>query len=510
MSGAPGSPLPDWLERLPDATQQRALDSWAMEEQGADWLMERAGGGLAVLAGHLAPAGRIVVACGRGNNGGDGLVAARRLRERGRDVDVLLAAGPGDLSGEPAEQLTRLPGPAPLALDAGRLDGAALVVDALLGTGFSGALRAPLDAFVDAVNAAEAPVLAADVPSGVDGSTGEVAGAAVHAVVTAGFHAAKPGLWISPGKAHAGRVHVLPIGVPPGGPDAATAGLIVPGVLDALPRRAGDGSKFASGVVVVLGGSRGLTGAPIMAAHAAMRAGAGYVTLAGAEANEAAFAVRPVEALLKLLPDEDGALGEAAVDPALEATRRAGAVVLGPGLGRGDGARAFVDAVVAGVEAPLVVDADGLNALAGRFPAGLGTREHPTVLTPHDAERGRLLDVGPDEVAARRLHHARAAAAAAGAVVVLKGDDTLVAHPDGRVAVSPGGAPGLATAGTGDVLSGVLAAVLARRLEPWHAAAAAVWLHVRAGRLAAGPHGPDAVIASDVIAALPAAIGSSA
>lgn len=501
--------LPDWLQRLPDARQQGALDAWAMDDRGATWLMERAGSGLARLAHELAPAGRIVVACGKGNNGGDGLVAARWLRERGREVDVLLAVAGDELSGEPALQLARLPGDAPLRLDARRLEGAALVVDALLGTGFSGAPRAPLDDFILAVDAADVPVLAADVPSGVDASTGEVQGPAVRAAATATFHAAKPGLWIHPGKAHAGDVHVLDIGVPAGAPDDARAGLIGAGALDELPRRAGDFSKFRSGAVVVLGGSRGLTGAPIMAAHAAMRAGAGYVTLAGAEANEAAFAVRPVEAMLKLLPDSDGALGEAAIEPALAAAERAGAVVLGPGLGRGDGARAFVAAMIDGVQAPLVVDADGLNALADGFPGGLPGREHPTVLTPHEAELGRLLGLEPADVAARRLHHARAAAQRSGAVVVLKGDDTLVAHPDGRVAVSPGGAPGLATAGTGDVLSGVLAAVLARGLEVWHGAAVAVWLHTQAGRRAAQPHGPDAVIASDVIAALPAVLGGS-
>ncbi len=518
--------LPGWLTPLPDAAGQREIDRWAMEDQGADWLMRRAGAGLARVAAELAPDGRIVVLCGKGNNGGDGLVAATRLREAGREVDVYLAAA--ELSGEPAAWLASLPGAAPKPLErliegspgdrecsSPRHEGTSavtLVIDALLGTGFSGAPRAPLDAVIEAVNASGVPVLAADVPSGVDASTGEVEGPAIRATATVTFHAAKPGLGIHPGKAHAGTVHPVHIGVPPGGPQTATAGLLGPAVLDDLPRRGPDGSKFTSGAVVVLGGSRGLTGAPIMAAHAAMRAGAGYVTLAGAQANEAAFAARPVEVMLTLLPDEDGGLGAEAIDPAAAACDRAGAVVLGPGLGRGDGAQAFVDAILAGVDAPIVLDADGLNALQGRFPAGLPDRARPagptrTVLTPHEAELARLLGTDPDDVAAHRLAHVRDAAARTGAVVVLKGDDTLIAHPDGRVAVSPGGAPGLATAGTGDVLSGVTAAVLARGLDPWHAACAAVWLHLEAGKRAAQPHGPDAMIASDVISALPAALG---
>jgi NAD(P)H-hydrate epimerase len=205
------------------------------------------------------------------------------------------------------------------------------------------------------------------------------------------------------------------------------------------------------------------------------------------------------------LPEHEGALIEEAVEPALKAIKRADAVVLGPGLGRTEGAQAFARAMYARVDVPLVVDADGLNALAGH---DLADRPWPTVLTPHAGELGRLLDVESSEIGAHRLAHAREAASAFKAIVVLKGDDTLVASPAGRVAVSPGGAPGLATAGTGDVLSGVLGAMLAKGLAPAHAACAAVHVHLRAGRLAAEPHGPDAVIASDVIARLPQALSA--
>ena len=255
-----------------------------------------------------------------------------------------------------------------------------------------------------------------------------------------------------------------------------------------------------------MGGSSGLTGAPTMAAMAAMRAGAGYVTVAAPASLEIAFSVRLLEAMTAGLPEEGGALTPAAVEPALGRLERADAAVLGPGLGRAAGAQAFARAILTRVEAPLVVDADGLNALAEGFPGELPRRTAPTVLTPHAGELGRLLGVPSAEVGRRRLAHARAAAEQAGAIVVLKGDDTLIAAPDGTVAVSRGGAPALATAGTGDVLSGVAGAMLAKRMEPFTAACAAVQLHLRAGQLAASAHGPDGVIASDVVAALPASL----
>jgi ADP-dependent NAD(P)H-hydrate dehydratase / NAD(P)H-hydrate epimerase len=491
------------LRPLPDAEQMRATDRWAIEDRGVPSLdlMERAGEGLAAVTARHAPGGRIAVVCGKGNNGGDGLVAARLLRQAGREVDVLAVAPPGELRGDAAEQLRRLPGDPPEPFDAGRLEGAAGIVDALLGTGATGPPREP--EVIEAMNAAGAPIVAADVPSGVDASTGEVAGPAVRAVATATFHQAKPGLWIHPGKAHAGEVDVIAIGIPEGAPVEPGIALIEPGVLAEVPRRTPSSTKFSSGNVFVLGGSFGLTGAPSMAALAAMRTGAGYVTVGAPASLEATFSVRLLEAMMRGLPEEAGALAAEAVEPALEAIARADAVVLGPGLGRTDGARVFARALFERVELPLVVDADGLNALAG---ADFPVRPGPAVLTPHAGELGRLLDVESAEVGRRRLFHARAAAERSGAIVVLKGDDTLVVEPAGRVAVSPGRAPALATAGTGDVLSGVLGAMLAKRMEPFDAACAAVYAHLRAGRLAAEPHGPDGVIASDVIARLPAAL----
>jgi ADP-dependent NAD(P)H-hydrate dehydratase / NAD(P)H-hydrate epimerase len=496
--------LPHWIEPLFAAEEMRATDKWAIETKGIPSLelMERAGEGLARVIAESAPAGRIAIVCGKGNNGGDGLVAARLLRGAGRDVDVLAVWPPDTLRGDAAEQLKRLPGDPPAAFDAAALGRAQLLVDALLGTGSTGAPREPAAEVIAAMNAAKAPVVAADVPSGVDASTGEVAGEAVHAVATATFHRAKPGLWINPGKSHAGAVEVIDIGIPRGGPAEPEIGLIEDGVLAEVPHRGADSTKFSSGNVFVIGGSTGLTGAPTMSALAAMRSGAGYVTVGAPAQLEATFSARLLEAMMIGLPSADGGLATDAIEPALKAIRRADAVVLGPGLGRTDGAQAFAREVFERIDVPLVIDADGLNALADVFPDDLPRRRWPTVLTPHAGELGRLLGVDSAEVGRRRLAHARDAAAQAGAIVVLKGDDTLVASPTGRVAISRGGAPALATAGTGDVLSGVVAALLAKGLEPAHAACAAVHAHVRAGRLAAEPYGPDGVIASDVIAHL--------
>ncbi len=271
--------LPGWLEPLLDAAQMRAIDAWAIGEGGVPSLelMERAGAGLAEEAERMAPEGSIATFVGKGNNGGDGLVAARLLRADGREVDVLLAADPGEFAGDARSNLERLPGPPPLALASGVPAATVLVIDALLGTGATGAPRGEIAEAI--AMSAVAPVLAVDVPSGVDASTGEVAGVAVRAQTTVTFHAAKPGLWIEPGRDRAGRVHVLDIGIPPGAPVAADIGLMRDEVLTVIPRRGVRSTKFTSGRVLVVGGSPGLTGAPCLAAHAAARAGAGYVTV---------------------------------------------------------------------------------------------------------------------------------------------------------------------------------------------------------------------------------------
>jgi hydroxyethylthiazole kinase-like uncharacterized protein yjeF len=537
--------LPDWCSPLPDADAMRAIDRWAIEDRRVPSLdlMERAGAGVARAVEELAPDGPVTVLCGKGNNGGDGLVVARLLREAGRPVTVLLAAPPEELAGDAHANLLRLPGEPPAQIDTGaasgegalaasRLGESAAIVDALLGTGFAGEPRGVLAAAIDAIDSVvsgaarpgrgDAPagradkavagdpagpvVVSVDVPSGVDASTGAVAAGAVHASITVTFHTAKPGLWIHPGKAHAGEVRVIDIGIPRGAPVDATLGLIDASVLDRLPRRGASSTKFSSGHVLVAGGSRGLTGAPRMSALAAMRTGAGYVTACVPGSQQAILATSgPPELMTRGLSDVDGAHSAAGVEAVLQAAERGGSLALGPGLGRSPGAFEFARQLVLRAPVATVLDADGLNAHAGRLQA-LAARAAPTVLTPHAGELARLLECSSAEIERERLRHVRAAAALAQAVVVLKGDDTLIAHPDGRVVVNPGGSPALATAGTGDVLTGVIAALLALGLDAFAAAAAGVWIHAEAGRAAArGLGAAEGVIASDVIAALPAA-----
>ncbi len=498
--------LPEWCVPLPDAEAMRAIDRWAIDEQGVPSLdlMERAGIGVARAVEQLAPDGLVTVLCGKGNNGGDGLVAARLLRDAGREVAVLTAGPPDELKGDARENLLRLPGEPPVPLRPVR--DCAVIIDALLGTGFAGEPRGAVAEAIAAANACGAPVVSVDVPSGVDASTGVVCASAVRAAITVTFHAAKPGLWINPGKAHAGEVRTLDIGIPRGAPTVADVGLIDSAVLSLLPHRGPTSTKFSSGHVLVAGGSRGLTGAPRMAAHAAMRTGAGYVTACVPASAQTILATGELpELMTRGLPDEDGSLTTAGVDAVCEAALRGGALALGPGLGRGSNAVAFARELGRRAPVPTVIDADGLNAHAGRL-GDLAARGAATVLTPHAGELGRLLELPSEEIERERLRHVRAAAELAQAVVVLKGDDTLVADPTdaGVVALSVGGSPALATAGTGDVLTGVIAALLAQGLPAFVAAAAAVQLHAAAGRFAAQKVGSaDSVIASDVIAALP-------
>jgi NAD(P)H-hydrate epimerase len=502
---------PDWLEPLLDAAEQRSLDEWAIEELGIAGLdlMERAGGGLAALVSQRAPDGIVVVVCGKGNNGGDGFVAARLLRDQGREVRVLALAASDEYRGDARFNLERLPGAPPDPFAPAGLSGAAAIVDAILGTGFAGAPREPAAGAIEAINASVASsgaeVIACDVPSGVDASTGEVEGAAVRASATATFHAGKPGLWIAPGKDHAGEVRTVDIGIPPGGPASPSIGLITDGVIQVLPRRGRESTKFAAGSVLVCGGSTGLTGAPSLAAEAAMRAGAGYVTALVPESLNPIFESRLVEVMTVPLPDEHGSLTTDAVEQTSNRMARADAIVLGPGFGRAASALEAARQIAATAPLPVLLDADGLNAHAGKLDA-LAARDAPTVLTPHAGELARLLDTDSAAVSAKRLGSARKAAEVSQAVVVLKGDDTLVAHPDGRVAVSRGGAAALATAGTGDVLSGVIGAFLAKGVGPFEAACAGVFVHACAGRLAARDLGPEGVIARDVIERLPAAL----
>jgi ADP-dependent NAD(P)H-hydrate dehydratase / NAD(P)H-hydrate epimerase len=496
-----------WLKPLYDAEGQRAIDRWAIEEMGVPSLelMEAAGWAVAEAVGELGPEGPVRVVCGKGNNAGDGLVAARYLAEAGHEVEALLLWPAAELSGDAAANLARFPAERASGDLASRLTDSGAVVDAIFGTGFSGEPREPAAAAIAAINGCGAPVVACDVPSGLDASSGEVGGTAVEADLTVTFHAAKLGHRIAPGKWHSGVLLVAPIGIPDGAPGEAAGGEVDASVLGLAPRRGARSTKFSSGQVTIAGGSRGLTGAVRMASLAAIRAGAGYATVAVPADLEPVFEAGQPEVMSVGCPGGDGCLAPASAKPLLRAFERAAAGVLGPGLGRDPASVELAREVVGAIEAPLVIDADGLNAFAGSLEP-IAARTVPTILTPHAGELGRLLERPSEQVEAHRLAAARQAARTSGAVVVLKGDDTIVADGE-RVAVNAVSAPALATAGSGDVLSGMIAALLARGLEPFAAACAAVVAHARAGRDAAGRIGSaESVIASDVIGSIPAGL----
>jgi len=367
-----------------------------------------------------------------------------------------------------------------------------VIVDALFGTGFKGEPRAHAAALIGRMNASGARVFAIDIPSGVDASTGEVPGAAVTADETVTFHGRKVGLVVAPGRFHAGRVHVADIGLDPHetvGARLATAELLL-----SVPRRMEGDNKYTAGHVLVVGGSRGLTGAPSLSALAALRADVGYVTVAAPESALPVLEQRLLEAVKRPLPDEGGLVAEGTAEVVRELALRAHAVALGPGLGRGPGPQALVRAVLQQVELPVVVDADALYQLApGTWPA-------PRVLTPHEGELARLLERSSKEVAAHRVASAREAVERFGCVVLLKGPDTLIAAPERGLIVCSLGLPSLATAGTGDVLTGIVASFLAKGMEPQLAAAAAAVAQQLASVEAPQRAG---LIASDLIDALP-------
>jgi NAD(P)H-hydrate epimerase len=423
-------------------------------------LMERAGAAVADEVLRAYPeARRIAAVCGGGANGGDGRIAARILREAGRAV--VETDDPSNVD---------------------------LVLDALFGTGFHGAPRPEAAALIERINACGAPIVAVDLPSGVDASTGETAGAAVDADLTVTFHGRKVGMVVAPGRFHAGRIVVADIGL-----EAAPTAIVrgTPGLLDRVPRRGARDTKFSSGSLLVVGGAPGTTSAAVLTATAAMRADAGYVTLAvPAEAL-------PVAEALALEPVKRGFEWANAVDSLASDVARSSALAVGPGLGRSDEARGLVRALLEASPLPAVVDADGLFGLE---PV---PRDAPTILTPHAGELARLLDVEPAWVGAHRLEAAARAAERFGAVVLLKGADTIVRAPDGQTVVCDTGPPSLATAGTGDVLTGIVGAFLAKGLDAVDAAAAAAVAHGLAARSV--PH-QAGLVASDVAAALPAVL----
>ncbi len=507
--------------KITTVEQMRELDRRAVGEHRIPELvlMENAGlGAVEALARELAPAPvagrRVVILCGPGNNGGDGFVVARQLHARGARVRVSILADPERYGGAAADNLRALRTldvPCATPRDGTRvaeqLAAADLAVDALLGTGLTRDVGGLLAEAVEALNRWDGPVLSLDIPSGIQGDTGAVRGVAVQARATVTFGLPKRGNLLYPGAGHGGRLYVTRISFPPELIDACPAATSVLRPSE-LPRRPEHGHKGSFGVGLTVAGAAAYYGAPAFAAEAFLRAGGGYSRLAAPEVVCRTVATRVPELVFHPQPaGAAGAMGPEARAGILELADRADAVVLGPGLSLEDGAQRLVRDLVAGVRAAVVVDGDGLTALAGD-PACLEGRKGPTVLTPHPGEMARLVGCTVPELLADPVPRLQAACRDLGCAIVLKGAHSLVGDPDGSVRINLTGNDGLATAGSGDVLSGTIASLLARGLGATEAAATGVFLHGLAGDLAAEAIGADGMTARDVLEWLPEAVRS--
>lgn len=512
----------------------RELDGYAIRSLGMPgaMLMENAGAAVAREACLLCRRlglGAVHVVCGTGNNGGDGFVAARHLAAAGYRVTYEIAGDPIRVSGDAATHLGLLR--AMGAEIAPPSSPGSLYVDALLGTGSRGAPRGHVAEAIERINGARGPVLSVDIPSGVDTDTGAVPGPAIQALATVTFGFLKPGLVIYPGAARAGRVVVDPIGLDWARlPFARSLSLYGrDDAAGALPRREPDAHKGAFGHVLVIGGSEGMAGAPTLTARAALRSGAGLVTLAVPRSALRATIACP-EAMCAILPERDGAVTAEAADALEAALHRATVVCIGPGLTTQTGVQEFVRSLVRRCPHPIVADADALNALAGH-DALCRERAAPMVLTPHPGECARLLDTTVSDVQADRLAAAREVSDQYGAAVVLKGAGTIIADPPqptaphstldrrqtesdgdgssgtmGRASVLSVGNPGMATGGSGDVLTGIVGALIGQGLPLGDAARLAAFCHGRAGDLAMSEHTEHGLVAGDIIEMLPAVL----
>ncbi|WP_242903010.1 NAD(P)H-hydrate dehydratase [Actinomadura terrae] len=481
----------------------RAAEQALMARLPDGTLMQRAAAGLASVCARLLPAvygAHVVLLVGGGDNGGDALYAGARLARRGARVDAVRAGTKIHAGG-----LAALLGAGGRLREADEdseavIAAADLIIDGLTGIGGFGGLREPHATLAVQASRALGTVVACDVPSGVDAGTGRVAGAAVQADVTVTFGTHKPGLLIDPGASYCGVVELVDIGI---GPDLPDPDVVAPRSADIRPPEPGpESDKYRRGVVGILAGGEEFTGAAVLCTGGALHGGAGMVRFASAP--------RPVELVRQRWPEAVTTVIEPGDGAALAKIGRVQSWVVGPGLGTGQAAESLLEAVL-GTDLPVLVDADGLTVLARR--RDLLRRDAPTVLTPHAGELSRLVGASREAIEASRLEHARGAAAELAATVLLKGSTTLVAEQDRPVRVNPTGTPRLAAAGTGDVLSGLIGALLAGGMPALDAATAGAYLHGLAARLAsAGPwtdgepgRGEAPITAADVIAALPEA-----
>lgn len=499
-------------------TMQR-IDRRTIEEFGVSGLtlMENAGGGCAaaiVAEFGEGPGRRAVVVAGKGNNGGDGYVIARLLKERGWQVVTFVLARPEEITGDARVNLDLLqemsvlfcPEQGELAHYGPALHEATVIVDALFGTGLKSEVRGAYREAIELINGAGRPVVAVDIPSGVDAATGGVLGCAIKAELTVTFALAKCGHVLYPGAEHAGRLQVVDIGIPAAFSEAAEGFefLDAAAIRPLLRERCRGAHKGEFGHCLIVAGSTGKSGAAAMAANSAVRSGAGLVTLAAPASLNAILEVKTTEAMTLPLPDGGtGFLGTAARTVIEDALAGKDAVALGPGLSRHPETARLVREVAAATELPLVVDADGLNALSEEPGTLLRKKSAIVILTPHPGEMGRLAAISTAAVEADRIGVVREFAIKYKVYLILKGARTIVAAPDGAIAINGSGNPGMASGGMGDVLTGVLTALVAQGHEPFQACKLGVFIHGYAADLVAADKGEVGMAAVDVQERLP-------
>ncbi|HWR39387.1 MAG TPA: NAD(P)H-hydrate dehydratase [Patescibacteria group bacterium] len=509
--------------KLVTAAQMRGIDHQAIHQYGIPGvvLMETAGNAVArriVEVLSTAADKKICVFAGKGNNGGDGYVIARFLQSQGARVKVFLVGSRQEVSGDARVNLDvieRMGMEICEIKDTTKWDiiGVAVsfadcLVDALLGTGFNGELQGVMLKTVELINRSGKPVFAVDIPSGVHADTGQIGGSAIKATYTVSLGMLKPGILLYPGAEYAGEVTLAELGIPSAviAEQEIRCNLLTAATVQRLlPQRTANSHKGMWGRIVVVAGSRGFSGAAALAATGALRAGAGLVTLAAPAGIQGILATKLTEVMTRALPETPGGgLDLTAVEEVRQLAGGADVLALGPGLGTQAETRELVREVLRTVSCPLVLDADALNALVG-YTEELAQIEALAVLTPHPGEMARLLRVSIDDVQKDRIGVTQRAASAWNCIVVLKGARTVVAFPDGEVFLNSTGNAGMASGGTGDVLTGVIAALIGQGLSSHDAAVCGVYLHGLAGDIVA-QNGMTGLTAGDLAAALPAAL----
>lgn len=499
------------------AQQMKQLDRQAIENWGISGLvlMENAGQGVVASLSQELPDFRLqkfLIICGRGNNGGDGLVVARHLYNRGVRVDCVVLGRIDQLKGDAlanARILLNAGFPIQELSDARELTRSikesSVIVDAIFGTGLTAPPAGIYSQAIELINQSSAYVVSIDIPSGVNADTGELLEPAVRADLTVTMALPKIGLLLYPGKRCCGKVIVVDIGIPKNLLSQGSETFLVDAefVRENLPPRAPDGNKGSFGTSLLICGSRGYTGAACLAAMAAVRAGAGLVRLAYPQSLSPIIESRILEPVKHPLPETpEITLGLEALPILLKLSADADAVAIGPGISTNAETRNLLTQLIPNLKKPLVIDADGINNLAGQLEI-INQAHAPVIMTPHPGELARLIRIPPSEINRHRVQIAREFARQHQIILVLKGAPTVIAAPDGRVFINPTGNSGLATGGTGDVLTGLITGLIAQGAQPLNAAITAVFLHGRAGDLAAQQLSEYSLAAEDLLDYLP-------